>query len=199
MPDKGKRPIHDRDNGRVHKRGNGQSNGAGILNRYVLVLNQSYEPVMVTSAKRAVILMLLDKAEEVVNYEELIHSVSWQMPLPSVVRLLRYVRTPNKDVVLTRKNILKRDNHRCQYCGRSSVPLTLDHVIPRHRGGPDSWENLVAACHPCNVRKGNQTPHEVDMPLLRHPHKPSRITYFQKFVRKHQDAWRPYLYMEPRA
>ena len=98
--------IHDRGNGRAHKRGNGQSNGAGILNRYVLVLNQSYEPVMVTSAKRAVILMLLDKAEEVVHYEEVIHSVSWQMPLPSVVRLARYVRTPNKDVVLTRKNIV---------------------------------------------------------------------------------------------
>ncbi len=174
-----------------------QTNGTGIMNRYVLVLNQSYEPVMVTSAKRAVVLMLLEKAEQVVCYEEIIHSPNLEMPLPSVVRLARYVRIRARDIVLTRKNIFKRDNHRCQYCSRTSVPLTLDHVIPKHRGGGDSWVNLVAACHPCNVRKGNQNPAEAGMPLLRRPHKPSRITYFQKFVRKRQDAWRPYLYMEP--
>ncbi|MCH7940081.1 MAG: hypothetical protein IID13_10100, partial [Candidatus Marinimicrobia bacterium] len=85
---------------------NGRPNG--ILNRYVLVLNQSYEPVMVTNAKRAVILLILEKAEEVVNYKEIIHSPSWQMPLPSVVRLSRYVPVRNKEVVLTRKNLLKR-------------------------------------------------------------------------------------------
>ncbi len=175
--------------------GNGRANG--ILNRYVLVLNQSYEPVMVTDAKRAVILLILDKAEEVVNYREIIHSASWQMPLPSVVRLSRYVPVRNKEVVLTRKNLLKRDNHRCQYCGRTSVPLTIDHVIPKQNGGRNSWDNLVAACHSCNVRKGNRTPSEADMALLIPPFKPSRITYFQKFVRKHQEAWKPYLYMEP--
>lgn len=180
---------------------NGQSNGNGhgILNRYVLVLNQSYEPVMVTNAKRAVILMLLGKAEEIVNYEEIIHSPSFEMPLPSVVRLARYVRLQQRDVVLTRKNILKRDNHHCQYCGRRSVPLTLDHVVPKHRNGPDTWENLVAACHACNVRKGNRTPAEAGMRLQSLPRKPSRITYFQKFVRKHQQSWRPYLFMGPAA
>jgi 5-methylcytosine-specific restriction endonuclease McrA len=105
----------------------------GILNRHVLVLNRSYEPVMVTSAKRAVILMLMGKADEVVNYEEVIHSPSFEMPLPSIVRLDRYVRVRDKKIVLTRKNVLKRDNHRCQYCGRTSVPLTLDHVLPKQR------------------------------------------------------------------
>ncbi len=174
-------------------------NNHGILNRYVLVLNQAYEPVMVTNAKRAVILVLLGKAEEVVNYKEIVHSPSFQMPLPSIVRLGRYVRVRDKEIVLTRKNILKRDNHCCQYCGRTSVPLTLDHVVPRQRGGKDTWDNLVAACHPCNVRKGNRTPAEVTMPLLRRPHKPSRITYFQKFVRRRQAPWRPYLFMEPAA
>ena len=169
----------------------------GILNRHVLVLNRSYEPVMVTSAKRAVILMLMGKADEVENYNEVIHSPSLEMPLPSIVRLGRYVRVRDKKIVLTRKNVLKRDNHRCQYCGRSSVPLTLDHVLPKQRGGRDSWENLVAACHPCNVKKGNRTPAEASMPLLRRPFKPSRITYFQKYVRKHQAPWRPYLFMEP--
>ena len=196
MRDKGTGRRPGEAEGRGQRRGNGQSNGAGILNRYVLVLSQSYEPVMVTSAKRAVILMLLEKAEGVVNYEEVIHSAHFQMPLPSVVRLARYVRIPNRDVVLTRKNVLKRDNHCCQYCSRSSVPLTLDHVVSKHRGGKGTWKNLVAACHPCNVRKGNQTPAEAGMLLLRVPHKPSRITYFQKFVRKHQEAWRPYLFME---
>ncbi|UCD37670.1 MAG: HNH endonuclease [Fidelibacterota bacterium] len=176
-----------------------QTSNHGILNRYVLVLNQSYEPVMVTNAKRAVILMLLGKAEEVVNYQEVVHSPSIQMPLPSIVRLSRYVRVRDKEIVMTRKNVLKRDNHRCQYCGRSSVPLTLDHVVPKQRGGRDTWNNLVSACHPCNVRKGNRTPSEADMPLIRPPHKPSRITYFQKFVRKHQAAWRPYLFMDPVA
>jgi len=175
------------------------NNNHGILNRYVLVLNQAYEPVMVTNAKRAVVLVLLGKAEEVVNYREIVHSPSFQMPLPSIVRLSRYVRVRDKEIVLTRKNVLKRDNHRCQYCGRTSVPLTLDHVLPKHRGGSDTWNNLVAACHPCNVRKGNRTPTEATMPLLRRPHKPSRITYFQKFVRRRQAAWRPYLFMEPAA
>ncbi len=171
----------------------------GILNRYVLVLNQSYEPVMVTSAKRAVILMFLGKAEEVVHYDETIRSPSFRMPLPSVVRLSRYVRVHDKEIVLTRKNVLKRDNHRCQYCGQSSVPLTLDHIFPKQRGGKDTWGNLVAACHSCNVRKGNRNPAEASMPLMRKPFKPSRITYFQKFVRRHQAAWRPYLFMESAA
>ncbi len=174
-------------------------NNHGILSRYVLVLNQAYEPVTVTIAKRAVILVLLGKAEEVVNYKEIVHSPSFQMPLPSIVRLGRYVRVRDKEIVLTRKNVLKRDNHRCQYCGRTSVPLTLDHVIPKQRGGSDTWNNLVAACHPCNVRKGNRIPAEAAMPLQRRPHKPSRITYFQKFVRRRQAAWRPYLFMEPAA
>ena len=174
-------------------------NNHGILNRYVLVLNQAYEPVMVTNAKRAVILVLLGKAEEVVNYNEIVHSPSFQMPLPSIVRLHRYIRVRNKEIVLTRKNVLKRDNHRCQYCGCTSVPLTLDHIVPKQHGGRDTWGNLVAACHPCNVRKGNRTPTEAEMPLLRPPHKPTRITHFQKFVRRHQAAWRPYLFMEPAA
>lgn len=178
---------------------NGSTNGHGILNRYVLVVNQSYEPVMVTNAKRAVILILLDKAEQVEQYVEVIHSANFEMPLPSVVRLARYVKIHNKDIVLTRKNVFKRDNHRCQYCGKSSIPLTIDHVIPRHRGGHDSWENLVAACHACNVHKGNRTPNEINMVLEKRPMKPSRIAYFQKFVRKHQDGWRPYLFMEPKV
>ena len=99
-----------------------QRNGNGIMNRYVLVLNQSYEPVMVTSAKRAVVLMHLEKAEGVVNYDEFVHSPSVTMPLPSIVRLARYVQLRARDIVLSRKNIFKRDNHRCQYCGTTSVP-----------------------------------------------------------------------------
>ena len=168
-----------------------------ILNRHVLVLNRSYEPLMVTNARRAVVLMFLGKAEDVVNYKAIVHSPSHQMQLPSVVRLHRYVPVQNMDIVLTRKNILKRDNHRCQYCGRGSLPLTIDHVIPRQLGGGDTWNNLVAACHPCNVRKGNRRPSDAEMNLLKEPHKPSRISYFQKFVRRYQQSWRPFLFMEP--
>ena len=174
-------------------------NGKGLLNRYVLVLNQAYQPVMVTNAKRAIILVLLEKAEQIENYARIVHSPSFEMPLPSIVRLGSYVKLRQADVVLSRKNVLKRDNHRCQYCGRSSVPLTIDHLIPKDKKGPDSWRNLVAACHACNVKKGNRTPRQAGMPLLKKPRRPSRLSYFQKFVRKQQDTWRPYLYMEPLA
>ena len=99
-----------------------------------------------------------------------------------------------------------RAGFRCEHCGRDLLASLddykawqQDHLVPRSLGGPDTLDNMVAACHPCHVRKGNQTPHEAGMPLLLHPHKPSRITYFQKFVRKHQDAWRPYLFMEPKT
>ena len=138
-----------------------------MLDNRVLVLNQNYEPMSVCSARRAVILLYLDKAEMIERNHELIHSVSQTMPLPSIVRLSRFVRVPRKRVLLNRKNILKRDQHQCQYCGRRESQLTVDHVMPRVRGGKDTWENLVCACMRCNTKKGNRTPHEAGMTLLR--------------------------------
>ena len=126
---------------------------AAILNRRVLVLNQSYEPLMVIGAKRAIILLLSEKVDSLENYREKIHSTYLILPLPSVIRLREYARIKRKEIVLSRKNILKRDNHTCQYCGIRSVPMTIDHIIPRQKGGEDSWYNLVAACVRCNTLK----------------------------------------------
>ena len=169
---------------------------AAILNRRVLVLNQSYEPLMVIGAKRAVILLLNEKVDSLENYREKIHSAYISLPLPSVIKLKYYARIRRKEIVLSRKNILKRDNHTCQYCGVRSVPMTIDHVISRKKGGEDTWDNLVAACVPCNTRKGNHSPREVQMALVKTPRKPTMILHLQKFVKQFQSSWRPYLFMK---
>ncbi len=100
-------------------------------------------------------------------------------------------------VEISRKNVLERDSYTCQYCSKQSNSLTVDHVIPKFRGGQDIWENLVAACKECNQRKGERMPEEVGMPLKRKPKRPNRIHYFQKYVKERQIDWRPYLFMEP--
>ena len=169
---------------------------AAILNRRVLVLNQSYEPLMVIGAKRAVILLLNEKVDSLENYREKIHSAYISLPLPSVIKLKHYARIRRKEIVLSRKNILKRDNHTCQYCGVRSVPMTIDHVISRKKGGEETWDNLVAACVPCNARKGNHSPREAQMVLVKTPRKPTMILHLQKFVKQFQNSWRPYLFMK---
>ncbi|MFQ6615764.1 MAG: HNH endonuclease [Fidelibacterota bacterium] len=171
--------------------------GNGILNREVLVLNQNYQPLLICTAKRAICMMYLGKVEVVESYRDRVHSPSTTLALPSVIKLQKYVRVRGNDIVLSRKNILKRDRHQCQYCGRRSVPMTIDHVIPKERGGRDSWENLVCSCHVCNRKKGNRTPDEAGLKLLRRPREPNRIHYIRQFVKKEQERWRPYLYMEP--
>lgn len=167
-----------------------------ILNRRVLLLNQSYQPLMVIGAKRALLLILTEKVEAIENYTEFIHSMYLKMPLPSVIRLKNYARFTKKEIVLSRKNILKRDNHVCQYCGAHSTRLTIDHIIPRQKGGPDSWENLVAACVQCNAKKGHKSVREANMVLKSSPRKPLAIVHFQKNVKQYQKMWRPYLFME---
>ena len=169
---------------------------AAILNRRVLVLNQSYEPLMVIGAKRAVILLLNEKVDSLESYREQINSAYLSIPLPSVIRLRNYARIRRKEIVLSRKNILKRDNHTCQYCGARSVPMTIDHILARKKGGGDSWENLVAACVPCNTQKGNKLLNEANMKLLKIPRKPTMILHLQKFVKQFQSSWRPYLFMQ---
>ena len=169
---------------------------AAILNRRVLVLNQSYEPLMVIGAKRAIILLLNEKVDSLENYREQIRSAYLTIHLPSVIKLKEYARIHRKEIVLSRNNILKRDNHTCQYCGVRSVPMTIDHIIPRQRSGEDSWYNLVAACVSCNARKGNSTPRESQMKLKKKPRKPTMILHLQKFVKQFQGTWRPYLFMQ---
>ena len=166
-----------------------------MLESRVLVLNQNYEPMSVCSARRAVVLLYLEKAEMVERNHEFICSVSMKMPLPSIVRLSRLVHIPRKRVLLNRKNIIKRDNHKCQYCCTHYGPVTVDHVIPKDRGGQDSWENLVCACMDCNTKKRNRTPREAEMPLIRKPKKPGYLFFIQHFVGIPDDRWKPYLFM----
>jgi 5-methylcytosine-specific restriction endonuclease McrA len=165
------------------------------LNRQVLILNQNYEPMSVIAAKKAVILLYLGKVEIIEHHSEYIHSVSRAFPYPSIVRLMSFISVPRKRVVLSRKNVLKRDGHRCQYCGSSQRMLTVDHVIPKNRGGEESWENLVCACVQCNNRKGNRTPEEAGMHLSRRPQKPNHLFYIQHFVGMVDERWKPYLFM----
>ncbi|MFM2429050.1 MAG: hypothetical protein RLZZ511_263 [Cyanobacteriota bacterium] len=159
----------------------------------VLVLNASYEPLNITSWRRAVVLMLKGKAEQLEQAERYIYE---GFPMPSVIRLRHYVRVPYVEIALTRKNLLNRDAHTCQYCSRSGDDMTLDHVIPRSRGGQDTWENIVVACVRCNVHKGNRTPKEAGMGLLKQPSRPHSSLFFE--VNKHiqtgnKQEWRKYV------
>ncbi|MAA50999.1 MAG: HNH endonuclease [Candidatus Marinimicrobia bacterium] len=167
-----------------------------MLNRKVLVLNQSYEPLMVINAKRAIVLIIKEKVKMLEKYSENIRSVQNSFDLPSVIRLNFYVHLKYKDIVLNRRNILKRDDYRCQYCAKQATPLTLDHIVPKNKGGKDSWENLVAACSKCNTRKGDTLLKHMDMKLLKKPRKPSKLFQLQTYVNKKQDNWKQYLFME---
>jgi 5-methylcytosine-specific restriction endonuclease McrA len=172
------------------------ANGS-LLNRAVLLLNANYTPLAVCSAKRAICLYYLQKVEIVESYPEKVHSPTVTLAIPSVIKLKTYLHYNSMAVILSRKNILVRDRHTCQYCGRRTGSLTVDHIIPKERGGTDTWENLVTACPACNRKKGNRTPEEARMPLLKKPIRPNRIHYFQQYVTELQHPWRPYLFMEP--
>jgi 5-methylcytosine-specific restriction endonuclease McrA len=162
----------------------------------VLILNQSYEPLTVCNIKKAVCLIYLGKAELVIDDKrKQVRSISTSIPWPSIIRLSYFVRVPYKKVVLTRKNILRRDSYKCAYCGRSDIPLTIDHIIPKAKGGTDSWENLICACTICNNKKGDRTPRESGMELKYKPFKPSHIMFIKNVVGKLDDNWKPYLYM----
>ncbi len=165
------------------------------MNTEVLVLNQDYQPISVCSVQRSVKLVFLEKAELLHDDpDRVIRTVDDEFQYPSVIRLRRYIRLPYAKIVLSRSNIMKRDNHKCQYCG-TKADLTLDHVMPRSRGGKDTWENLVTACNHCNVKKGNRTPDEAAMPLRIKPYRPVHITFFQNLLNGVQEHWKPYLYM----
>lgn len=136
----------------------------------VLVLNASYEPLNITTWRRAVVMVLKGKAEGLEHAQG--RSLREGLLLPTVIRLRQFVRVPYRPLPLTRRNLFQRDGHRCQYCGSVSERLSIDHVLPRSRGGTDTWENVTTACLTCNVRKGNRTPREAGMALLRPPHRP---------------------------
>jgi len=141
------------------------------------------------------VLTILNKAEVVANSNgRVIRSAYTNFPWPSVIRLNRYIQVPYKKVILSRKNILKRDMFKCGYCGRSDLPLTVDHIIPRARGGEDNWENLITACVSCNNRKGDRTPEEANLVLRIRPFKPHYILFISNSVNKIDENWKPYLF-----
>ena len=166
------------------------------LNQAVLLLNQNYEPLSVCNVKRAVVLIFLGKAEMVEKNSGVLHSINQQLVIPSVIRLSRHIRVPHKRILLNRKNLMIRDNHTCQYCGKKLQPLTIDHVIPKHYGGTDSWENLVVACQICNHKKGNHTPEQAGMELIQQPRRPHYFFYLYKIIGIKDDHWKPYLFLK---
>lgn len=145
----------------------------GLLNEPVLILNVTYEPIHVCSTKRALALVLSGKAEIVINGRGTIRSALAVFELPSVIKLSYMVKRPRPRIALSKREILRRDDYTCQYCGRKMRTLTLDHVIPRRQGGQHTWENLVAACSACNRHKGGKVPSEAQMPLRRAPFEPN--------------------------
>ncbi len=169
--------------------------GSSMQNVKVLLLNQNYEPVTVVSAQKAIILTFLEKVEIVERHDRWVHSQHTALPLPSIVRLLRYIRIPNQHVELSRRNILKRDNFRCQYCGTTKGPFTVDHIIPKVKGGGESWENLVCACVRCNNRKGDRTPEQANLKLVKSPRRPSHLFFIQHHMGVSDDCWKPYIFL----
>ena len=159
----------------------------------VLLLNQDYSPVTVCSMERAFILVFLNKAELLTSAEdETIRTVDKSYPMPAVIRLFRYINLPYRGVVLTRQNVFKRDKHACQYCG-SSKNLTLDHVIPRSKGGKTSWSNLVTACQSCNTRKGDRTLEQARLSLKTKPQKPTYMMFLRDYSGSMRKEWQPFL------
>ena len=165
-----------------------------MVNSPVLVLNQNYEPLNVARARRAVVLLLRGKAELLENGVGVIHTMNELIPLPSVIRLVYLVKRPRRQRKLTRHEVFRRDEYTCQYCGRHTKQLTLDHVVPRYKGGRHIWENVVSACIPCNNRKAGRTPQEAGMRLIRQPSTPHISGYFVPYEYIHRyGEWQKFL------
>ncbi|GIU83287.1 MAG: HNH endonuclease [Acidimicrobiales bacterium] len=159
-----------------------------------LVLNATYEPISVVSARRAVVLVLAERAESVHGSGKLMRSERISVEIPSVVRLLRYVNVPyGRRAALSRRAVFIRDGHRCQYCGGPAE--SIDHVIPRSRGGRHVWENVVACCRTCNAKKRDQLPEQTGMRPLRPPRPPREACWILAQVDSVPREW--FAYLEP--
>jgi 5-methylcytosine-specific restriction endonuclease McrA len=195
---------------------------AEVLNSSVLVLNKQYRPVNIINARRA-FCMLFGEIAEVITYEDSVYCTydfrSWaeisgarrqfdnpdldwvntprlSLIIPRIIRLLAYDKVRVYHAKLTRRNIYYRDINTCQYCGRRfrNADLNIDHVVPKSRGGHDTWENLVCACVPCNIRKGSKTPKEAGMTLVRKPFEPALDPMISLHIGKRKYAsWRAFL------
>lgn len=163
-----------------------------------LVLNASYEPLCVVSSRRALMLILAEKAELLHTTDRLYRAAHVAFSEPSVVRLWHYVKVPYQArISLNRRAVFARDDHRCQYCGASAE--NIDHVIPKSRGGTHSWDNVVASCRPCNSRKRDRSPEESGMRLHRAPTAPRQRTWILVASGAIRSDWEPYLMTRPAA
>lgn len=161
----------------------------------MLVLNATYEPLNVCTVRRALVLILKQKAEVLENGDGVLRSETMSLDRPEVIRLVSFVRVP-RDIHrrrITRKAVLARDGWACQYCGSDKPGLTVDHVIPRSRGGESVWENIVAACAACNRRKGNRMPHEIRMHPRNRPRPPGPTVFIRIAAPRTPGTWEQYL------
>jgi 5-methylcytosine-specific restriction endonuclease McrA len=168
-------------------------NRVGMLDS-VLVLNANFEPIHICNTRRALSLIINQKAALILNGRGYIHTVTTLYPIPSIIRLEKMIVRPRPIVQLTRHEVFRRDGYTCQYCGTKGGDLTIDHVIPRLLDGPHSWTNVVTACIKCNHFKGAKTPEQAGMHLLKIPALPPSSTayYFQKHMHEN-DNWIPFI------
>ena len=159
----------------------------------VLVLNLNYVPINICNVRRAVILVGKGKAELLENSRGVLRTVTAEIEAPSIIRLVYLVKRPFLPRKLSKKEVFLRDRYTCQYCGKKSQDLTLDHVIPRRQHGPHAWNNVVAACSRCNLRKAGRTPVEARMRLVKEPRAPDPNPYLILQNRTILDSWRPYI------
>jgi 5-methylcytosine-specific restriction endonuclease McrA len=164
------------------------------MEKPVLVLNANFEPINVCGYRRALGLMFSEKATLIMNGRGTIKTARENFPIPSVIRLQQMVQRPRLKVNLSRREVFRRDKYTCQYCGKTTAFLTVDHVLPKHMGGKHSWTNLVAACSSCNHHKGGRTLQESGMTLLHTPKEPSQAaTYiYARFLDENQE-WQRFL------
>jgi 5-methylcytosine-specific restriction endonuclease McrA len=167
----------------------------GGTNGRVLVLNASYEAINVCTVRRAAVLVLKDRAEILERAEWALHAEFFEMPRPTVIRLNSYVRVPRDahSRKITRRAIFARDRWTCQYCGTGHVSLTVDHVIPRSKGGTSSWDNIVTCCAPCNRRKGDRLPKQANMHPKNTPAPPAATIFVHVAVPRVPEVWQQYL------
>jgi 5-methylcytosine-specific restriction endonuclease McrA len=159
----------------------------------VLVLNASYEPINVTTVQRAIVLVLKEKAEVLERSGRRLRAAARSFPWPLVIRLLSFVRVPRHESrKITRRAVFARDGYSCQYCG-AAARLTMDHVVPRSRGGRSTWDNVVTSCAPCNSRKGDQLPQEARMFPTRPPRPPAPTVFIAVAAPRRPTIWDPYL------
>jgi len=166
-----------------------------MINLPVLVLNQNYEPLNICRVRRAVILVYRGKAEMLENGTGFIHTASDIFSVPSVIRLAYMIKRPRPQPKLTRVEVFNRDQYTCQYCGKETQQLTLDHVIPRYLGGEHTWGNVVSACVSCNRHKAGRTPEQAGMRLLCLPSPPRRRVFLNipYHYLQAQSQWQRYL------